>query len=55
MGYISTDRLSDNFIEHPSEVVQADETVLGRIIDIDKVRFNVRITYVVYSSSSSSF
>lgn len=45
MGWIPLNSLSDDFIEHPSEVVQPDETVLGRIMEIDKTRFNVRIRY----------
>jgi transcription elongation factor SPT6 len=44
MGWIPTNMLADKFVEHPSEVVQPDETVLGRIMAIDKTRFNVRIS-----------
>jgi transcription elongation factor SPT6 len=43
-GFIPTNLLSDAFVEHPSDVVQPDETVLGRIVEIDKTRFNVRIS-----------
>jgi transcription elongation factor SPT6 len=43
-GWIPTNLLADDFVEHPSDVVQPDETVLGRIIEIEKTRFNVRIS-----------
>jgi hypothetical protein len=45
LGYIATSELSDNYIEHPAEVVAADETVLGRITEINREKFNVRVTY----------
>jgi transcription elongation factor SPT6 len=44
MGWIPTNMLADKFVEHPSDVVQPDETVLGRIMSIDKTRFNVRLS-----------
>lgn len=45
VGFIATGDLSDTYIEHPAEVVAADETVLGRITEINRAKFNVRITY----------
>jgi transcription elongation factor SPT6 len=44
MGWIPKELLHNDFVEHPSDVVQPDETVLGRIMDISKMRFNVRIS-----------
>jgi len=43
-GWIPTNLISDEPVDHPSVVVQPDETVLGRIVEINKHRFNVRIS-----------
>jgi hypothetical protein len=47
LGYIATADLADSYIEHPAEVVAADETVLGRITEINKQKFHVRVTYAL--------